>query len=344
MINIGINGLGRIGRSILRSIDPSKINVKIINEINPDKNNIVYTTNYDTIFGKNENKFELKNGYLCNKFHKIFISQEQNLDKIKFEKFNLDFIVDSSGISSNVKKAKKIIKKLSTLQAIIFNHCPPETDFQMVLGANEDKFIKKSHKIISSSICDATALAPVLNIINKNFKILGGFITTAHPWLNYQNLMDGPSVSWSKPGSIFDHYALGRSAIGNLIPKPTTAVDETLKVLNFKKNFIGSFSYRVPTSIVGSADLTIKVKKNTNKTKIISLFKEFERKQKFNIIKNNFDPLVSLDFIKSDYSVNIDHRWTMVNKDLIKLVLWYDNEYGYSRRVLDQLMYINNKK
>ncbi len=344
MIRIGINGLGRIGRSILRSIDTKIFDVKIINEINPDIKNIAYTANYDTIYGKNDSPYHTSNNYIFNDYQKIFISHEKKLDQVKWNKFDLDFIIDSSGISSNVNIAKKIINKNKKIKSIIFTHCPKGTDFQMVLGANEDKFNLKKHRVISSSICDATALAPVLKIIHKNYKILNGFITTAHPWLNYQNLMDGPSSSWSKPGSIFDHYALGRSSIGNLIPKPTTAVDETLKVLSFKKNFLGSFSYRTPTAIVGSADITLKVKHSASKNLLIKVFKEFEKNQKFNLINNVNEPLVSLDFVKSDFSVNIDHRWTQSSDDLIKLVLWYDNEYGYSRRVLDQLIFINGKK
>ena len=344
MIKVGINGLGRIGRSILRSINPQIFDVKIVNEINPDIKNIAYTANYDTIYGKNNNPYKTNNNYIYNDFHKIFISHKKKLDEVNWNKFNLDFIIDASGISSNVSIAKKIIKKNKKIKSIVFTHCPKNTDFQMVLGANEDQFNSNKHKVISSSICDATALAPVLKIIHQNYKIKNGFITTAHPWLNYQNLMDGPSSSWSKPGSIFDHYALGRSSIGNLIPKPTTAVDETLKVLKFKKNFLGSFSYRTPTAIVGSADITLKVARSTNKTSIIKLFKEFEKKQKYNLINNVNEPLVSLDFVKTDFSVNIDHRWTESRGDLIKLVLWYDNEYGYSRRVLDQLIFIHNKK
>ena len=156
----------------------------------------------------------------------------------------------------------------------------------MILGVNEDEFDPSSHNLISSSICDATAIAPITKLINDKYQLESGSITTLHPWLSYQNLMDGPSSSWSVPGEIYHHYALGRSSIGNLIPKPTTAVDAVLKVIpKLKKEKIGSFSYRTPTQIVGSADLTFFVEKQVTFSEISNIFKDFEKNQKFPVLK-----------------------------------------------------------
>ena len=217
----------------------------------------------------------------------------------------------------------------------------------MVLGANEQEFDVDNHHVISTSICDATALAPILKVISKEYGIEYGYITTLHPWLNYQNLMDGPASSWSVPGEIYHHYALGRSAIGNMIPKPTSAITATCHVLkkeNITEDMIGSFSYRPPTAIVGSADITLKLKKNVKVDEVISVFEEIEKSQSLSIFHNNWEPLVSLDFKKTEYSAIIDHRWTDIIKgSLLKLVLWYDNEWGYAARVLDQVKFVEQQ-
>ena len=149
-------------------------------------------------------------------------------------------------------------------------------------------------------------------------------------------------VSWSYPGEIYHHYALGRSVIGNMIPKPTTAVDAVCKVLaGVTSETVGSFSYRTPNAIVASADITLILKKESTKTELINLFTHAQQSQKWDIIHNNYEPLVSLDFKKSPFSAIIDHRWTdIINDTLIKLVLWYDNEWGYSCRVVDQVAHI----
>ena len=254
----------------------------------------------------------------------------------------LDIIIDSSGVKSNVLLAQKLITK-SEVKKIIITHSPDEVDFTMVLGGNELNYNSEMHHLISSSICDATAIVPVLKLINDKYGIETGYITTLHPWLNYQKLLDGPSSSWSVPGSIYHHYALGRSSIGNMIPKPTSALDATFKILPELEKKIGSFSYRTPTSIIGSADITLNLKSSLDsKDLIIDDFKRFESNQKLKIIKNSFDPLVSLDYLKSDYSVHIDHRWTeIISRRLLKLVLWYDNEWGYTSKVIDQAKFIS---
>ena len=211
----------------------------------------------------------------------------------------------------------------------------------MVLGANEEK-LKKDHKVISSSICDTTAIAPFLKVISSISNINSGSITTLHPWLNYQNLLDGKSASWSKPGETYGHYELGRASIGNMIPKkPTTALDATLKILpSLKESNLISFSYRTPHPIVSSADLTLNLDDEVSKDEIENEIKKFIQSQNYNIFEINNSPLVSSDFIGNSASCIYDERWAMTTKKTVKAILWYDNEWGYSSRVLDQVRYI----
>lgn len=343
-IKVGINGIGRIGKALCRKIvkDPD-FELVHINDINPDLGNVVYQLNYDTLYGNlaPDDKFYLEDmSYLRLNKTKISYSTEDKINEVDGFR-GLDIVIDSSGVKSNVLLAKKLITK-KEVKKIIITHSPDEVDFTMVLGGNEKDYNPNKHHLISSSICDATAIAPVLKFVNEKYGIENGYITTLHPWLNYQKLLDGPSSSWSVPGSIYHHYALGRSSIGNMIPKPTSALDATFKILPELNKKIGSFSYRTPTNIIGSADITLNLKSDINSIDlIIKDLEEIEKNQQLKIIKNSFDPLVSLDYLKSDFSVHIDHRWSeIISGRLLKLVLWYDNEWGYTSKVIDQSKFI----
>ena len=345
MIKVGINGLGRIGRAIFRVNQLCKyFEVVVINDINPDIDNVAYSLNYDTLYGKLNSLFTCDKGCLVNELGaSIHVHNKQHIYDVDWSKYDVDYVIDASGVLDNVRHARDLIEQ-DRVKRVFITHSPEDVDFTMVLGANEDKFDVKNHRVISTSICDATALGPVLNTINKLFGIESGYVTTLHPWLNYQKLMDGPSSSWSVPGEIYHHYALGRSVNGNMIPKPTSAIEATCKVSDgITEEMIGSFSYRTPTAIVGSADITLNLQNKTDKSELIEIFKEIEIRQSIKVIHNNIEPLVSLDFLQSDYSAIVDHRWTnVVNDNLLKMVLWYDNEWGYSSRVVDQVNFVAN--
>jgi len=347
MLRIGVNGVGRIGRGIFR-VNAQKKCFKIvaINDVNPDPKNIAYTLNYDTLYGRLEHPLRVEGDLLFdNENTSMAVYHEDKIENVDWAKHDVDYIIDASGVLCNIAGARKLINE-GVVERVFVTHSPDEVDFTMVLGANEAELDLEQHKVISTSICDATALAPVLKTVHQHFTIQNGYITTLHPWLNYQNLMDGPSSSWSVPGEIYHHYALGRSAVGNMIPKPTSAVSATCRVVeDLDTDMLGSFSYRTPAAIVGTADITLNVEKVASKRQIIDIFEAIENDQKFEIIHNNIEPLVSLDFLQSEFSAVVDHRWTdVVGDNLVKMVLWYDNEYGYSTRVVDQVNFVREKE
>lgn len=346
MIRVGINGLGRIGRAILRSnLNKKLFQVVAVNDINPEIENMAYTLNYDTLYDRLEDPFECGHHEMHNSQGTIKVFHESHIDEVDWESQNVDIVIDSSGVYDNLKRAKSAIER-NNIKKVIVTHSPNDyVDFTMVLGANEELLDVDKHHVISSSICDATAIGPVLKIIKENFGIETGYVTTMHPWLSYQNLMDGPASSWSVPGEIYHHYALGRSAIGTMIPKPTSAVEATCKVVSdISENIIGSYSIRTPTSIVGAADITLNLRKETSADELKKVFDSVARNQYWQVILNNYEPLVSLDFKKSEYSAAVDHRFTqVVGGKMVKMVLWYDNEWGYATRVCDQVAYIGKK-
>tara|TARA_B100000212_G_C27379283_1_gene536212 strand:+ start:638 stop:1687 length:1050 start_codon:yes stop_codon:yes gene_type:complete len=341
-LRIGINGLGRIGRQIFKLVlNEENIQVVGINEINTDINNWAYMLNFDSIYGKLENKVIAKDNKLAINNNEIKTSSCNNIKEIPIEEWDIDIMVDCTGILDNVINAKDLINN-KKVKKILITHSPEEVDFTMILGVNEHLYNAKKQNIIASSICDATAIAPVTKLINDQFSIKNGFVTTLHPWLSYQNLMDGPSSSWSVPGKVYHHYALGRSAISGLIPKPTSALDAVFRVLpQINPSKIGSFSYRTPTQIVGSADITYYLEKEVSKSTLLDIFYKFENSQKYPILKITDEPLISNDYIGEKFSAILDLRWLeVIDKKLIKLVLWYDNELGYSYNVLNQLKFI----
>ena len=342
-IKVGINGLGRIGRHLFKMcIDDPLIELVGINELNPDLNNWAYTLNYDSIYGQSKHKCEIKNKkIICNK-KSIFTSMCKDISKVKWNDWGTEIIIDASGVLENTLKSRTIIKN-KLAKKIIFTNSPKNIDFTMILGVNEDEYDPLKHNLIGASICDATAIAPVSKIIDSLYKIRLGYVTTLHPWLSYQNLMDGSSSSWSVPGEIYHHYALGRSAIGNMIPKPTSAIDAVFKVLPSLTKNIGSFSYRTPTQIIASADISYLVDRSTNKKELIKSLEEFQSSQIYPILKFTDKPLVSMDYIGEKFSAIVDTRWIdVINSELIKIVLWYDNEFGYSCNVINQIKYIHS--
>lgn len=345
-MKIGINGLGRIGRAIFRrALEIDGLEVCAINEANPDIGNICYTLNYDTIYGSLEKPIKVSgNNLVLENGKKITVTNHKKIYDVPWADEGVDYVIESTGIKQNVIDANTLIKE-SICKRVFVTHAPDENvDFTMVLGCNENNLDVDKHFVIATSICDATAIAPLMELLDNKIGIRCGQVTTLHPWLNYQNLMDGASSSWSVPGEIYHHYALGRSVIGNLIPKPTSAITATTQVLSrITENDIGSFSYRTPTAIVGSADMTLQLEKETTTDEVHNIINEFRLSQKWEIFDLMNDPLVSLDFVKNRHSAVIDSRWTgITGGNLLKLVLWYDNEAGYSLRVLDQIQYVEN--
>ena len=159
--------------------------------------------------------------------------------------------------------------------------------------------------------------------------------------LSYQNLLDGPAKSWSQPGDVFSHYALGRASTQNLIPKSTSAIRALSNVFPEALDTVCSFSYRTPTQIVSSAVLTLVLDKETTTDELINMFKEVESSQTFDILETTDEPLISIDYVKNEHSAIIDTRWIQVkNGNHIELVYWYDNEWGCSSRIVDMVKYI----
>jgi len=341
-MRVGINGFGRIGRAITKiNLKKKAFDLMAVNDINPDINNVRYLLKYDSTYGRLEYPVRLEGANLiANDGPPIAVYSNKDIDKVPWEKHNVDVIIDSSGIEKNMFIFPQLADR-GVRHCIITNSPNGKYTYRSVIMGVNEHLLSQDDYIISSSICDANAIVPILNLLQENFGVEHGFITTLHPWLSYQNLLDGPSLSFSDPGSIHSTFALGRSSFNTMIPKSTTCIGASCKILPWIDSKFIALSYRVPTTIVTSADISVKLSQKTSSEELIQLFEEAERTQKYTVIQNNDEALTAIDFTGSEYSVIIDHRWTHANRNsYCKFVLWYDNEWGYSCRVVDIISYL----
>jgi glyceraldehyde 3-phosphate dehydrogenase len=331
-MNILLNGIGRIGKAIIKiATKTKKLNIVAINELNSNIKNIAYSINYDSTYGVFDDKFQCFDNFIKNKTTKIKVLNYTNLLDIDFEKLNIDTIIDASGSKVDTKNLN-----LLKVKNIFLTHSTKKANINIILGVNENKLNLKKHKIISTSSCNATALLPILKLIEENFGIKSGDITTIHPLLNHQKVLDSTCVA-NENRDIECNFEFGRSATQNIIPSGTTTIDACSLVLpNINSNLISSSSLRVPTATVGAINVTLFVKKKCKKNKLLKLFNDFEKNQKSKILLNNYEQLVSSDFKMLPYSCILDHRFTDIKKQkMVKLLVWYDNEWGYASKVVD---------
>lgn len=333
-MRIGINGFGRIGRAVARVLlDRGNHEIVHINDINPDSNNLAYLWKYDSIYGRLPHDIRAEGNALAVNGNTVSITHEAKIDQVPWADKGVDVVIEATGVKENEKLAKTMVQKTS-FPVFVTNACP-DADATLLFGVSEQAYDPKLHKLVAMSICDTNACAPILKLLDEHYGIDHGYITTLHPWLSYQNLMDGPSRSQSYPGATHSHYALGRSSIGTLIPKPTTVVSACERALPHIQGKLQCMSYRVPTSIVSTADMVITVKKSVSDKDVLALVQDAEKKMP-NVLRVTGEPLISLDYMKDSHSVIFDSRWLMVNAGHhVKMVLWYDNEWGYSSRVAD---------
>lgn len=328
---VGINGAGRIGRHLIRQIcNDKRLNLSLINEINPDIKNIIYLLNHDSSY-ELEKKFSYKRKNILFKNQKIKLFSKKKISDINWSNY-CDIVIDSSGILLNAKIAQKI--KIPFFFTNVFKQYID----QYVIPNINDKNIKiKKNSNISMNICDVVATAPIIDYFLKKNSIISGHITTLHPWLNYQNLSDNYTASSSMPETYWKDYALGRSSSVNLIPKESSLLFSLKKVFKNKVNDISCFSFRTPLPVVSSAIISLTLKNKFLKKKFLENFINNES------VRINSENLVSSDFKKSKSACVLDLRFLKKTKKMVTFPIWYDNEYGYSYQIIQSIKTILSK-
>jgi glyceraldehyde 3-phosphate dehydrogenase len=331
-VRVLLNGVGRIGKAIVRiALKSEAISIVAINELNTNVKNIAYSLNYDTTYGRLEDAFVADENSIENSVAKIKLFNVSSLDEIDFKAESIDYVIDASGSSVHIDLLKKLHVK-----AVFLTHPNAQADVNVVLGVNGHELASKTHKVISTSSCNATALLPVMKLIDDHYEIECGEITTIHPLLNHQKLLDSGCIG-AQDREIACNFEFGRSATQNIIPSKTTTIKACSFILpHINADRISSSSFRIPTQTVGVIDITLLVKKSCTKEELLECFKAYEEHQKFTVLLNNSEPLVSSDFIAQTYTTIIDHRFSDVKMNkMIKLAIWYDNEWGYASKVVD---------
>ena len=330
-LKIGINGLGRIGRMVIRTIIENKNKNIEIKHINNRSNSETSCSllKYDSIHGKfnADIKFN-KNNLIINK-KKISFSQESNIKDIKWKKFDVDYVFECTGKFNSKEKLLAHIKN-GAKKVIVSAPCK-SADKTIVYGVNE-KAINKNDNIISAASCTTNCLAPVANILNNNFEIEKGFMTTIHSFTSDQRILDN---SHKDPRR-------ARSASQSIVPTSTGASKAIGEIIPSLKNKLGGIAMRVPTPNVSLIELVFCTKKEITKEKINTSFIKASKETSKGILDVTEEKLVSIDFNHSSFSAIVDASLTsVVGKNMGKISAWYDNEWGFSNRMCDLAEYIH---
>ncbi len=330
-IRVGINGMGRIGRMILRAIIENKFKNIEIKHINNRTNSEACSTllKYDSIHGKfNAEVSYNKNHIIINK-NKISFSQETNLNDINWKKFDVDYVFECTGKFNSKDKLLPHLKN-GAKKVIVSAPCK-NADKTVVYGVNESE-LKKNDKIISAASCTTNCLAPVAHVINNNFEIEKGFMTTIHAFTSDQRILDN---SHKDPRR-------ARSASQSIVPTSTGASKAIGEIIPSLKGKLEGIAMRVPTPNVSLVELVFCTKKDLNIEKINSAFQNFKKNQKTKILDITQEKLVSIDFNHNPASSIVDATLTnVVGKNMGKISAWYDNEWGFSNRMCDIAEYLH---
>ena len=330
-IKIGINGMGRIGRMVLRSIienNNQKIEIKHINNrTGPEAcSNLI---KYDSIHGKFNSEIKYDEKHLIINRKKITFSQETEIKKIKWKKFDVDYVFECTG-KFNSKGALLHHLNNGAKKVIVSAPCK-DADKTIVFGVNENE-IKKKDKIISAASCTTNCLAPIAYVLNNKFKIEKGFMTTIHAFTSDQRILDN---SHKDPRR-------ARSASQSIVPTSTGASKAIGEIIPALKGKLEGIAMRVPTPNVSLIELVFCTKGTLSKDKINTTFQDYINNKKNSVINITYEKLVSIDFNHNPASSIIDATLTnVVGNNMGKISAWYDNEWGFSNRMCDLAKYIH---
>ncbi len=329
---VGINGCGRIGRSVLKCIldDPecSDFQVSCINDLT-DSATLAHLLKYDSVQGisPHEVKFDSE-GLVVNGKH-IKIIAERDPKNLPWKQLGVDIVIESTGLFTKRDAAKKHIE--AGAKKVIISAPATDPDVTIVLGVNEESYISSEHHIISNASCTTNCLAPLIKVIIENFGIKKGLMTTIHSYTNDQKILDLP------------HSDLRRARAANLsmIPTSTGAAKAVALVLPEIKGKLDGMAIRVPTPNVSLIDLVVEVEKKTNIDEVNQALKSASQVSLNKIMRFEEKPLVSIDFNGDPCSSIIDGISTrVIEGNMVKVLSWYDNEWGYSNRVKDLLKFV----
>ena len=322
-INIGINGFGRIGRLVFRSaINNDDFNIISINDL-LDINHLAYLLKYDSVHGTFDGSIEVSDGKLIVNGKTIKITAERDPNNIDWSGMNVDIVAECTGIFTSIEKASYHLN--SGAKKVVISAPSPDAPM-FVMGVNH-KEAKSSDLIVSNASCTTNCLAPIAKVLDDNFGIQEGLMTTVHAATATQFTVDGPSKK---------DFRGGRSSLLNIIPSSTGAAKAVTKVIPSLAGKLTGMAFRIPTANVSVVDLTVRVNKKTSYQEIKKVMKSASENDLKGVLGYCDDLVVSQDFIGDKRTSIFDANAGMeLNSNFFKIISWYDNECGYSNKLLD---------
>ncbi len=330
MVKIAINGLGRIGRSTFRRlIEDPEVEVAAINDLT-DNETLAHLLKYDSVYGRYGKEIEADRESIAVDGKKFKVLSEKDPEKLPWKDLGIDVVLECTGVFRKIEGAKKHITA-GAKKVVISAPGKSEGIPSYVLGVNADKFDAKKDEVVDMGSCTTNCLAPVVKILNDNFGIEAGFMTTIHSYTTDQNILDLPHKDLRR----------ARAAALNMVPTTTGAAKAIGQVIPEVEGKLGGIAVRVPTPTVSLLDLAATLRKPVSAEEINNSFTEAAKSDNFKgIFRVEEDPLVSQDYVGDSYSSVVDLPQTKAKGNLVKVVAWYDNEFGYSCRLAEFVSYI----
>lgn len=325
-MRVAINGFGRIGRLVFKIGLEKGLNIVAINDLT-DAKTLAYLLKYDTVYGPYDKKIEVGKGFIRVGGRKVVVFAEKNPLDLPWKALGVDYVLESTGKFRDYDKASLHLK--AGAKRVLISATSKDPDIMVVYGVNH-KHIKKHDKIISMASCTTNCLAPVAKVLNDRFGIKKGFMTTVHAYTTSQGLLDGPAKKIRR----------GRAAAYNIVPTTSGATTATSRILPVLEGKLIGVAMRVPILCGSIVDFVAELNKKASKEQINEAFEQAAKKQLKGVLEYAEDELVSSDIIQNSHSSVIDGLSTQVLGKTVKVLSWYDNEYGYSCRVVDLLKYL----
>jgi len=332
-VKVGINGFGRIGRNIFRAaIENRNIDFMAVNDLPVPTASLAHLLKYDSILGELKVNVEAKEGMLIVNGKEVKVLSHKDPAEIPWANMGVQIVVESTGIFREKEKAMKHIQ--AGAKKVIITAPAKNEDITIVLGVNENMYNSSRHHIISNASCTTNCLAPVAKVLIENFGMKRGLMTTIHSYTNDQKVLD----------LVHKDLRRSRAAALSMIPTTTGAAKAVSLVLPQLKGKLDGLAIRVPTPNVSLVDLVCEVERDTSKEEVNRAFRQAAEGKLNKILEYSDKPLVSKDFNGNPRSSIVDADLTsVIDKRLVKVLSWYDNEWGYSCRVVDLIEFIANK-
>ncbi|OAR25289.1 type I glyceraldehyde-3-phosphate dehydrogenase [Streptomyces sp. ERV7] len=332
-IRVGINGFGRIGRNYFRALleQGADIEIVAVNDLG-DTATTAHLLKYDTILGRLKAEVTHTADTISVDGHTIKVLSERNPADIPWGQLGVDIVIESTGIFTKKADAEKHIA--GGAKKVLISAPAKDEDITIVMGVNQDKYDAANHHVISNASCTTNCVAPMAKVLDENFGIVKGLMTTVHAYTNDQRILDFPHSDLRR----------ARAAAENIIPTTTGAAKATALVLPKLKGKLDGIAMRVPVPTGSATDLVVELEREVTKDEVNAAFKKAAEGELQGILAYTEDPIVSSDIVSDPASCTFDSSLTMVQEGKsVKILGWYDNEWGYSNRLVDLTVFVGGQ-